>query len=142
MGMRVMKRLIGFRKLPAAGEVLVSVQYAGAVASWDADVRRNLGDRARGPVVLGSDDSGTIAAVGPQVRGFKVGDRVYGTGIGFHVEYVKARADRIARIPKGIGFSEAGVLAISGLSAMQGKTRKLQLRSTVSQVPVRCRATP
>lgn len=103
----------------AADEVLISVQAAG-VASWDADIRRNVGISARGPVVLGSDGAGTIVATGPEVRDFKIGDRVYGTANGFYSEYVKVRADRIAQLPREMDFSEAGVLAIGGLSALQG----------------------
>jgi NADPH:quinone reductase-like Zn-dependent oxidoreductase len=63
------------------------------------------------------------------VRGFKVSDEVYGTANGFYAEYVTARADRITRIPKGINLTEASVLAISGLSALQGLDDVLQLKA-------------
>ncbi len=83
----------------------------------------------RFPAVLGSDGAGTVVAVGPDVRGFKAGDEVYGTANGFYAEYVKARADRIARVPKSINLTEASVLAISGLSALQGLDDVLQLKA-------------
>jgi NADPH:quinone reductase-like Zn-dependent oxidoreductase len=73
-------------------------------------------------MILGSDGAGEIAAVGSAVRGFKVGDKVYaccGRG-GFYAEYVAVKADRVAHLPKGMDFAQAGVLAISGLSALQG----------------------
>jgi NADPH:quinone reductase-like Zn-dependent oxidoreductase len=92
-------------------------------------VRRNLGDRMRAPVVLGSDGSGVVVAVGSDVRGFKIGDEVYGTAGGFYAEYVKVRADHLAHVPKGVGLTEAGALAISGLSALQGLDDVLQLKA-------------
>ncbi len=104
---------------PNPGEVLIAVHGAG-VAVWEAEIREHPNERARFPLVLGSDGAGTIAAIGPNVHGFKLGDEVYGTGFGFYAEYVRARADRIAHVPAGITLTEASILAISGLSALQG----------------------
>jgi NADPH:quinone reductase-like Zn-dependent oxidoreductase len=113
---------------PAAGEVLIALQAAG-VGAWEADERRHPAPDTQYPVVLGGDGAGTIAALGPGVRGFKVGDAVYGTGEGFYAQYALARADHLARIPKGIGISEAGILAISGLSALQAIDELLQVKA-------------
>src|SRR6185437_10703588 len=85
---------------PSAGEVLIAV-HASGVAVWELGSREHPNPHVRFPSVLGSDGSGTIVALGPDVHGFKVGDQVYGTGNGFYAEYVKTRADRIAHIPKG-----------------------------------------
>jgi NADPH2:quinone reductase len=119
--------------LPKAGpgEVLIAVQTAG-VGAWEIDERRHPGPDTHFPVVLGGDGAGTVAAVGERVRGFKVGDAVYGTsggGGGFYGEYVAVPADHIAHIPGGIGMSEAGILAISGLSALQGIDDILRLKA-------------
>ncbi len=113
---------------PRAGEVLIAVHGAG-VAVWETEMRQHPGERAHFPLVLGGDGAGTVVAVGPDVRGVKVGDEVYGTGFGFYAEYVKTRADGIAHLPKGIGLTEASVLAISGLSAIQGIDDVLQLKA-------------
>jgi NADPH2:quinone reductase len=113
---------------PGATEVLIAVHAAG-VAVWEADMRQHMSSRAPFPMVLGSDGAGTIVAVGSEVRDFKVGEAVYGTGIGFYAEYVKVRADRIARVPKGLDLTQASILAISGLSALQGIDDVLQLRT-------------
>ena len=63
---------------PDADEVLIAVDTAD-VAVWDASVRAHPEElkHAHFPLVLGSDGSGVIAAVGAQVRGFKPGDPVY-----------------------------------------------------------------
>jgi len=113
---------------PNAGEVLIAVQAAG-LGIWEAHIRRNPGAHAQFPLVLGSDGSGTVVAVGSGVTGFKVGDPVYGADGAFDAEYVTVRAENIAHIPKGMGISEAGVLAISGLSALQGIDDILQLKA-------------
>ncbi|HEX3836095.1 MAG TPA: NADP-dependent oxidoreductase [Steroidobacteraceae bacterium] len=114
--------------MPGASEVLLALHGAG-VAVWEADMRRHASDRAPYPLVLGSDGAGTIVAVGSGVHGFKLGDVVYGTGIGFYAEYVKVRADRIARVPQGLNLTQASILAISGLSALQGIDDVLELKA-------------
>jgi NADPH:quinone reductase len=110
------------------GEVLIAVQAAG-VGVWEIGHRQHPSDGAQFPLVLGFDGAGTVAAIGPGVRGFKVGDPVYGTSGAFYAEYVTVRAENIAHIPKGIAVSEAGILAISGLSALQGIDDVLQLKA-------------
>jgi NADPH:quinone reductase len=113
---------------PEPGEVLIAVEAAG-VGVWEAHIRQNPGAHARFPLVLGSDGSGTVVAIGPDVNGFKVGDHVYGAHAAFDAEYATAPAENIAHIPKGIGFTEAGALAISGLSALQGIDDILQMKA-------------
>jgi NADPH:quinone reductase len=60
-------------------EVLIAVHTAG-VGSWDGDMREGWwpdSNRPAPPLVLGTDGSGTIAAVGSRVRRFAPGDIVY-----------------------------------------------------------------
>jgi NADPH2:quinone reductase len=61
------------------GEVLIAVHTAG-VGSWDADIRGGWWPgpgKPKFPLVLGTDGSGTVVAVGSRVRRFNVGDKVY-----------------------------------------------------------------
>ena len=113
---------------PKEGEVLIAVHATG-VNVWEVGFRQHPGDRARFPLVLGADGSGTVAAVGAGVSGFKVGDKVYATSGAFNAEYTTARAEDVAHVPKGIGLTEAGILAISGLSALQGIDDILHLKA-------------
>src|SRR5215831_6744343 len=57
---------------PGADEVLIAVHTAG-VASWDVGVRQHPDalKHSSFPLVLGTDGSGVIAAVGSQVQGFR-----------------------------------------------------------------------
>jgi NADPH2:quinone reductase len=117
---------------PKADEVLIEV-HAAAVSVWEADMRAHLAIRS--PLVLGGEGSGRIVALGSDVHNFRPGDEVYGvTGIGFYAEYVKARADRIAPVPKSIDLTQASILAISGLSALQGIDDVLELRAGQSLI--------
>ena len=113
---------------PNAGEVLIAVHATG-VNVWEAGFRQNAREGVRFPVILGSDGSGTVAAIGAGVSGFKVGDKVYARGSAFYAEYTTARAEDVAHVPKGIGLTEAGILATSGLSALQGIDDVLHLKA-------------
>jgi NADPH:quinone reductase-like Zn-dependent oxidoreductase len=122
---------------PGPDEVLIAVHTAG-VARWDADMRKGWvpGGRPRFPLVLGTDGSGTIAAVGSRTRRFEVGDRVYASGFmnpfgkgGFYAELVAVAAGTTARVPRGLDLERAGAIPITGLTALQGVDDALRLRA-------------
>lgn len=112
---------------PNAGEVLIAVDTAG-VGVWQSKYRPRDSADTHFPVIPGSDGAGRIAAVGAGVQGFKVGDEVYGVHGSFYAEYMTLPADNVAHVPKGVSPTEVGVLAISGLSALQGIDDILQLK--------------
>jgi NADPH:quinone reductase-like Zn-dependent oxidoreductase len=115
--------------VPAVGpdEVLIAVHTAG-VGGWDADMRDGWspgGGRPQFPLVLGTDGSGTIAAVGSRVRRFAIGDVVYAysfanRGGGFYAEYVAVAAANVAPAPDGLTLTEAGAIPATGVTALQG----------------------
>lgn len=116
-------------------EVLIAVHTAG-VGSWDADMREGWwpdGDRPAFPLVLGTDGSGTIAAVGSRVRRFTAGERVYAYSFanpkgGFYAEYVAVAADKAGRPPAHLSLAEAGAVPTTGLTAIQGVDDVLHVR--------------
>ena len=66
------------RPVPEAGEVLVAVKAAG-VGPWDRLIREGESGLGQAlPLTLGSDISGTVAALGADVDVFALGDAVYG----------------------------------------------------------------
>jgi NADPH:quinone reductase-like Zn-dependent oxidoreductase len=107
--------------------VLIAVHTAG-VGSWDADMRGGWWPerkRPKPPIVLGTDGSGTIVAVGSRVRRFDVGDTVYAYSFaspkgGFYAEYVSVDADNVGRFPETLTLREAGAVTATGLTAIQG----------------------
>src|ERR687889_147678 len=112
----------------ADDEVLVRVHAAGVGRDvWH--VMRGLpypirlagyGFRAPKNPVIGSDVAGVVEAVGKNVRRFQPGDEVFGIGKGSYAEYVCAREDKLAHKPANLTFEQAAVVAISGLTALQG----------------------
>jgi NADPH2:quinone reductase len=110
-----------------ASEVLIAVHTAG-VGSWDADMREGWwpdGKRPEMPLVLGTDGSGTIAAVGSRVRRFGPGDTAYAYSFanrkfGFYAEYVVVAAENVGRPPQVLSLKEAGAIPATGLTALQG----------------------
>src|SRR5262245_14385723 len=70
------------------------------------------------PFTLGSEGAGIVEAVGPQVREFKVGDRVaYSGPLGAYAEAVLRPADRLVKIPAGIDDKTAAAMMLKGLTA-------------------------
>jgi NADPH:quinone reductase-like Zn-dependent oxidoreductase len=104
---------------PGPGEVLVEVHAAG-VNPVDWKVREGK-HRAflplSLPAVLGREVSGTVIRAG---AGFEAGDRVCGPtvgGCGGYAEFALLPADRAARMPVGLSFTDACVLPIAAGTA-------------------------
>lgn len=78
------------------------------------------------PIIPGSDVSGVVEAVAPDVSGFAVGEEVFGM-VRFpsfgesraYAEYVAAPASDLAHKPAGISHPHAAGAAMSGLTAWQ-----------------------
>jgi NADPH:quinone reductase-like Zn-dependent oxidoreductase len=108
---------------PGKGEVLVRVSAAG-VGPWDGWIRAGKSALPQPlPLTLGSDISGVVETVGPDVSEFRVGDAVFGVTnprfVGAHADYAVASAAMIARKPDGIGHVEAASLPVIAVTAWQ-----------------------
>ena len=121
------------RPVPSSGEVLVRVRSAG-VGPWDSLIRRGgslLGQSL--PLTLGSDLSGTIESVGPDVSSFKVGDEIYGVTnslfIGAYAEFAIASATKIAAKPMSLSFAEAASAPVIAMTAYQMLFEHAQLQA-------------
>ena len=111
---------------PGPGDVLIAIETAG-VGGWDADMRAGglPSANTKFPLVLGTDGSGHVAAVGSRVRRFHPGDAVYAYSFdnpkgGFYAEYVAVAAHQVAAVPQGLGATESGAIPTTGLTALQG----------------------
>jgi len=82
--------------------------------------RLAFGFRAPMTPVPGMDVAGVVEAVGKNVTRFQPGDEVYGIGKGTFAEYALAREEKLAPRPASLTFEQAAVVAISGLTALQG----------------------
>ena len=97
--------------LPAAGEVLIEVAAAGINRP---DVLQRKGGYPPPPGasdIPGLEVAGTVARLGPQVSGCKVGDEVCAlvTGGGY-AEYVAAPAVQCLPVPRGLTLEQAASL--------------------------------
>lgn len=108
---------------PGKGEVLVRVAAAG-VAPWDALIREGKSKVApQPPLTLGSDLSGLVEEVGPDVREFVIGDEVYGVTnpqfCGAQAELAVASAGMIAPKPRSLNHREAASAPVVAVTAWQ-----------------------
>lgn len=122
------------RAIAGTGEVLVRV-HAASLNPPDLYLRdgyRALPPAWRPyavfPLILGTDMSGVVAALGDGVTGFAVGDEVYAmvrfpedlvTGSGAYAEYVSVPAVELALKPDGIDHVQAAAAPMSLLTAWQ-----------------------
>jgi NADPH:quinone reductase-like Zn-dependent oxidoreductase len=115
------------RPEPAAGEVLVAVE-ASSVNGHDTLVRAGglkMVSGRRFPIGLGLDFAGTVAATGPGVPDYRVGDRVWGMvhprqkhANAAAAEYVAVPAERISLAPASLTSAQAASLVVAGSTAL------------------------
>ena len=119
---------------PRGGEVQILVG-AAAVNPIDLQTRRGSAipaEDARFPMVLGWDVAGTVAALGEDVGGFAVGDRVAAMTFqpsdqnGTYAERLNLAAGLLAPIPDGLSLEQAATLPLAGLTASQLLARVAQ----------------
>jgi NADPH:quinone reductase-like Zn-dependent oxidoreductase len=128
---------------PKADEVLVSVK-ASSVCRGDVNLRKipravliplGLLFGFKPMKIPGVEFAGVVEAVGPSVTRFKPGDEVFGTATGLahggNAEYLcvpeKRKLGVIATKPSELSFSQAAVLPVGGMTALQ-ILRRLELR--------------
>jgi NADPH2:quinone reductase len=116
------------------GEVLMALHTAG-VGSWDPEIRegRSASPDTPFPLILGVDGSGTIVRVGEAASRFNIDDQVYSYNWdnpkgGFYAEFVAVPADKVAPIPSVVDLKQAGAMATTGLTALQGIDDALHLQ--------------
>ncbi len=119
------------------GDVLVNVKACGICGSDIHIVYEGVTPTAYSPITLGHEPSGVIAALGPEVEGWKVGDRVTGNPfltcgkcinclsgnsqiclsrrvIGIHkegglAEFLKIPAKNLVCLPGNVPFDQGGI---------------------------------
>ncbi len=70
------------------------------------------------PTTLGMEGAGVIEAIGPRVKGFKVGDRVaYANPIGSYAEVCLRPIARLVKIPAGVDDRIAAAIMLKGMTA-------------------------
>jgi NADPH:quinone reductase-like Zn-dependent oxidoreductase len=121
------------RPEPSPGEVLVKVAAAG-VGPWDGWIRAGKSALPQPlPLILGSDLSGEVAAIGSGVSGLDVGQQVYGVTnprfIGAYAEYALASAAMVSNKPASLTHMEAASVPVIAVTAWQALFDHAQLKT-------------
>jgi NADPH:quinone reductase-like Zn-dependent oxidoreductase len=110
---------------PGPGQLLIAVDAAGVNP---ADWKRRTGTMRTAdsppehfPLLFGREAAGLVAAVGPGVDGFAVGDAVFGSsdGGGFS-EFALLAADVSAHRPPGLSATDAATLPVAAATGYDG----------------------
>lgn len=121
---------------PTNGQVLVQILASG-VNPLDTKIRRGEAAHAATvlPAVLGLDVAGVVAAVGPDVAGFSVGDEVYGLtgGVGNHqgslAELAAVDGRLLAIKPSSLSMRQCAALPLSIITAWEGLVDRARVRA-------------
>lgn len=103
---------------PTANKVRVAIKAAGIsfvdvlTAAGGYQVKPTV------PYIPGSECAGIIEAIGDNVQGFAIGDRVVASGWGgMFATHVNLPADSVRKMPEGLSFEEASVFPVSYTTA-------------------------
>ena len=103
---------------PAAGQVVVDVKAAGVnfpdvlIAAGEYQIK------VPPPFVLGSEFAGVVAAIGTDVTGVAVGDKVFGSGlVGAFAEQVVVPAGAVTKVPDGVPTDVAAGFGVAHRTA-------------------------
>ncbi|GHF36854.1 NADPH2:quinone reductase [Deinococcus metalli] len=111
--------LEGPQPVPGPGEVLIAVEAAGVNYPDALMVMGQYQVRPPLPFVPGAEAAGTVAAVGPDVDGLRVGQRVAAfTGTGAFATHVIAQARAVMPLPDGLDAAVAATLPLAYGTAM------------------------
>jgi len=120
---------------PKSGEVLVKIA-AAAINPIDTYIRSGaINMQLPKPYIPGCDLAGTVTAVGPDAKRFKVGDRVWGSNQslmgrqGSFAELAAVHEDWLYPTPAGVSDDTAAAAALVGITAHLGLFRCAKLQA-------------
>lgn len=119
---------------PKENDVLIKL-YAAGINPVETYIRSGTyALKPRLPYTPGSDGAGVIEKVGPNVKNFKVGDRVYTTSLGkrnsgTYAEKVICDQETIFPLPNKLSYAQGAALGTTALTAIQGIHQRGQLQA-------------
>ncbi len=103
---------------PIAGDGQIVVDVAAAGLNFIDTYQRSGLYQVPLPHTLGLEGAGTVIAVGPDVGGLVVGDRVAWPGSpGSYATQVALPADRVVVVPSGVPLDVAAAVMLQGMTA-------------------------
>jgi NADPH:quinone reductase-like Zn-dependent oxidoreductase len=120
---------------PGPGDLLIRVHAAGVTPTeliWSPTTQTKDG-APRANAIPAHEFSGVVAAVGSDVRDFRVGQEIYGMNDWFAdgalAEFCVTQPASIAPKPNNLTHTEAATVPISALTAWQGLIDRAELRA-------------
>lgn len=116
---------------PTANKVRVAIKAAGI--SFVDVLTAAGGYQVKPPVpyIPGSECAGIIEAIGDNVQGFAIGDRVVASGWGgMFASHVNLPATVIRKMPDGLSFEEASVFPVSYMTAWHALVDRGRLQAS------------
>jgi len=119
---------------PRPRDILVEVRAAGLNP---VDFKFRQGKlrailRPKLPLVLGNEFAGEVIAAGPDVKRFRVGDRVFARvakdRLGAFAEQACVDEDDAAHMPRDLDFPAAAAVPLAGLTALQALRDELDVK--------------
>jgi len=107
--------------VPGPGEVLIRVA-AASVNPIDCERRAGLTTAFYPlifPSLIGIDVAGTVVSVGPGVKSFSTGDRVFAMADNTYAELCVVKADVLAKVPEGLDLIRAAALPLVTVTGNQ-----------------------
>lgn len=102
---------------PGPGEVLIEVKAAPVTFPDTLMLEDKYQFKADLPYIPGGEVAGTVTAIGADVTGIELGERVVsGLGaVGGYAEFAVAKENAVRKLPDGVGFAEStGLLYAHG----------------------------
>ncbi len=111
------------------GEAVVEVAYAALNFFDTLIIEGKYQLKPEPPFSPAGEFSGRIAALGPDVGGFAVGDRVMGsTGYGAAREQIAIAASRLAHVPDGLPLDKAAGLSIAYGTTLHALEQRAEMK--------------
>lgn len=115
--------------VPGANEAVVEVYAASLNFPDGLQIQGKYQFQPPMPFTPGSEVGGIIKSVGPELKGFAVGDRVMATpGIGGLAEQVLVKADGLRAIPDNMDFRTAAGFAMVYTTSYYALKQRAQMR--------------
>src|SRR5208283_1032241 len=112
-----------------AGEVVVDVVYAALNFFDTLIIEGKYQLKPEPPFSPAGEFAGRVAAIGPGVTGFAIGDRVMGsTGFGAAREEIAIAANRLAHVPAGLPLDRAAGLAIAYGTSLHALKQRAEMK--------------
>src|SRR5262245_27187034 len=115
---------------PGLGEVLVRMHAIG-VNPVETYIRSGTSSRVPDlPYTPGNDGAGVVEQVGPDVREFKPGDRVYTAGSisGTYAEFALCKTEQVHRLPTNVSFAQGAAMGTPYATAYRGLFQRAEAK--------------